>query len=230
MYRYDTHVHTAPASRCGHAGVEETLLFYRDLGFDGIFLTNHFVDGNCAAPKTDPYEKQLDFFFADYQNALVLGKEIGIRAFLGVEITCDGTDFLIYGLSPDFYYAHPELLSMKKSEELPFLRENGALVIHAHPFREAGYIDHIRLFPRCVDGVETLNASRDDFCNRMAEIYAREYGLTCQTAGSDNHAAGQIQRIAGMEFDTPLADEADFIARVRAGASRFFTETAPFDL
>ncbi len=28
MYRYETHLHTAPVSRCGKATVEETVRFY----------------------------------------------------------------------------------------------------------------------------------------------------------------------------------------------------------
>jgi dihydrodipicolinate synthase/N-acetylneuraminate lyase len=28
------------------AGVEETLKFYKALGYDGVFITNHFIDGN----------------------------------------------------------------------------------------------------------------------------------------------------------------------------------------
>ena len=45
-------------------------------------------------------------------------------------------DFLVYGLSKEWYLSHPEIMEMKKSEELKYLMENGALVIHAHPYRE----------------------------------------------------------------------------------------------
>ena len=32
MYKYETHLHTAPVSRCARAGVRETLEFYKELG------------------------------------------------------------------------------------------------------------------------------------------------------------------------------------------------------
>jgi methylenetetrahydrofolate dehydrogenase (NADP+)/methenyltetrahydrofolate cyclohydrolase len=45
MYRYETHMHTLPVSRCARYNVRENLEFYKSLGYDGIFITNHFLDG-----------------------------------------------------------------------------------------------------------------------------------------------------------------------------------------
>ena len=110
----------------------------------------------------------------------------------------------------------------EKGEELKFFVEQGALVIQAHPFREAGYIDHIRLYPRCVHGVETVNACRTDFENKMATIYAESYGLL-KIAGSDNHIGKEQTKLAGIKFDSPLRSEADFINRVMNGYGEIFT-------
>ncbi len=164
MYRYETHLHTAPASKCGKSSIREHMEFYKELGYDGIFVTNHFVDGNINIDYRDkPYAEQIEFFFSDYEEGKKLEKEIGIKVFCGTELSYKGTDFLVYGLDKEWYLKHPEIMDMKKSEELPFLIENGAFVVHAHPFREAAYIDHIRLFPKCVQGVEVDNANRTDF-------------------------------------------------------------------
>jgi len=46
MYKYETHLHTSPVSRCASADVETTLEYYKSLGYDGVFITNHFLDGN----------------------------------------------------------------------------------------------------------------------------------------------------------------------------------------
>ena len=43
MYRYETHLHTAPVSKCAHASVRENLEFYKSLGYAGVFITNHFI-------------------------------------------------------------------------------------------------------------------------------------------------------------------------------------------
>ena len=36
MYRYETHCHTLPVSACGKATVEDTVRFYKHMGYDGI--------------------------------------------------------------------------------------------------------------------------------------------------------------------------------------------------
>ena len=226
MYKYETHLHTSPVSKCARATVEESLRFYKALGYDGVFITNHFLDGNINIDRNEPYEDRIDFYFSDYEEGVRLSNEIGIKVFCGVEMTYKGTDFLVYGLMPDWYRAHPEIMEMKKSEELPFLMANGALVVQAHPFREASYIDHIRLFPRCVQGVETVNACRTDFENEMAQNYAKAYALA-EIAGSDNHSGGRIKRLAGVSSRTPIENERDFCKRILSGELTIFTMKNP---
>ena len=46
MYKYETHLHTFPVSNCASAEVRENLEFYKSLSYDGVFITNHFLDGN----------------------------------------------------------------------------------------------------------------------------------------------------------------------------------------
>ena len=213
MYRYETHLHTSPVSACARATVRENLAFYAALGYEGVFITNHFLDGNVAVDPSLPYRERLDFYFSDYHEALRLSGEYGLKVFLGVEITYGGTDFLIYGLDEAWYYAHPQIMDMPKSQELPYLMAEGALVVHAHPYREAGYIDHIRLYPRCVQAVEVYNAWRKPLENHMAALYAEGYDLP-PTAGTDNHSAERTPALGGMASDTPLIDERDYARRV----------------
>lgn len=220
MLRYETHLHTYPVSRCGKATVKETLEFYKEIGYDGVFITNHFLDGNINMDKTEPYEKLINFYFSDYEEGLKLQEEIGIKVFLGIEVSLAGTDFLVYGLDKEWFLKNPQIVDMKKSDELKFFMENGALVIQAHPFREAAYIDHIRLFPRSVHGVEIINACRNDFENSMAKMYADSYELI-HFAGSDNHI-GKRERLAGMCCSTPLLNELDFINRIKNNEMEVF--------
>lgn len=117
-----------------------------------------------------------------------IGSRVGLKVFPGVELSYKGTDFLIYGLEKSWYKAHPEILEMKKTDELKFMMGEGAFVIQAHPYREAHYIDHIRLFPKSVHGVEVVNTGQPWEPNEMAPLYAKQYGLL-ETAGSDNHWA-----------------------------------------
>ena len=221
-YKYETHLHTYPVSKCARSTVRENLELYKEFGYDGVFITNHFLDGNINIDYNTPYEEKINFYFSDYEEAKKLEDEIGIKVFCGVELTYKGTDFLIYGLDKDWYLSHPEIMDMKKSDELPFMMENGALVIQAHPYREAAYIDHIRLFPRHVHGVEIINACRSEHENNMAKAYADSYELI-EFAGTDNHTAGNRQTFAGMCSVSPIVDENDFVNRVKNGEMKVFS-------
>ncbi len=215
-YLYETHMHTAPVSKCAKATVKESLLFYKSLGYAGVFITNHFLDGNISCDKSLPYEEQVEFYFSDYEEGVRIGREIGLSVFLGVECSYGGTDFLVYGLEKAWFLAHPENLTLRTSERLKQMAEAGALIIQAHPFREAGYIECIRLFPRHVHGVEIYNAAQHDraFRDSMAEIYAKHYELI-PFAGSDNHLADAQKLLGGMASAVPIANELDFVARVK---------------
>lgn len=220
LYRYETHLHTFPVSRCAKADVEAALTFYKNLGYDGVFITNHFLDGNINIDPSLPYEEKLSFFFSDYEAAKELSPSIGIKVFLGVESSYKGTDFLIYGLPKEWYFAHPEIMGMEKNELFRMMRADGAFVAQAHPFREPSYLKHIRLFPRAVEAVEVINSSDGDgnvLSNKMAGIYAKEYDLI-PFAGSDNHAASVAPLLAGMQGECPIENEADFAEKVRAGS------------
>ena len=212
MYKYETHLHTAPVSACAEASVEDTLKFYKSIGYDGVFITNHFVDGNLNVDRSLPLEEQIKFYFTDYEKALELSKEIGIKVFLGVEFSCKGSDFLVYGLDKEWYLNHLEIFETSRYEErLQILMDNDALVIQAHPFRK---LYHIRLFPIFTHGVEITNASRSDFENKMAKIYCEQYELI-PTAGSDNHVADKAKALAGVATKEPIESVEDFIAKVK---------------
>ena len=221
MYKYETHLHTSPVSLCAKASPRDILELYKSMGYDGVFVTNHFLDGNIGVDRTRPYAEQLEFYFSDYDEAVKVGKEIGIKVFFGVELSYGGTDFLIYGLDKDWYRNNPQIMDMKKSEELQFMMDEGALVIQAHPYRQASYIDHIRLYPNCVHGVEVVNSARTDFDNEMAIHYAKQYDLI-EFAGSDTHSAERDREFAGMCGEKPISSEKEFIEAVKNKELKMF--------
>lgn len=223
MYKYETHLHSYPVSACAKSEIGEELRFYKELGYDGVFITNHFLDGNINIDRKKPYEEKIEFYFSDYEKGVEIGKTLGIKVFCGVELGYGGTDFLVYGLDKEWFLAHPEIMDMKRSEELTFMAENGALIIQAHPYREASYIDHIRLFPRNVHGVEIVNASQPDMENELAKIYAECYGLI-PFAGSDTHGAGK-KKLAGISCEEPISSVEDFVTKVKTGKITIFTTT-----
>lgn len=221
MYRYETHLHTSPVSKCARATVRDSLEFYKSEGYDGVFLTNHFIENSALFAEDANYEELISFFFSDYEEALSVGKEIGIKVFPGVELSFNGNHFLVFGLTKEWYLSHPDFYKMNFKDRLNLMREDGAFVSHAHPFDERHFIDHIKLLPRNVDAVEVINATKSDFINSMANIYADAYGLL-KIAGTDNHSGGNGKNYAGIECDEPINDVPDFINKARAGKIKLF--------
>ena len=222
MYLYETHMHTAPISACARAGVRETLEFYKSRGYTGVFMSDHFLDGNIDFTIRDlPYDERIKKYFSVVEEGKKIGTEIGLDVFSAFEMSYKGTDFLIYGIDMEWCLAHEDMDKMRKSELLRLLMSEGALVIQAHPFREAGYIDHIRLFPREVHGVEVYNACRTDFENKLAEQYRENYGLIA-FAGSDNHRGAAQEKFGGMATEKPIKSIQEFIDAVLSGGAKPF--------
>ena len=222
MYIYETHVHTSPISACAKVGIEETLKFYKSAGYAGVFMTNHFIDGNInAEARSLPYEERIEYYFSAYEKGKTIGDKIELDVFLGIEMSYAGTDFLVYGIDKEWCLAHKDMHKMKKTELLQLMMDDGALIIQAHPFREASYIDHIRLFPRHIHGVEVFNACRTEFENKLAEQYAENYRLL-PFAGSDNHFGENQKILGGMATERPVESVKDFIAAVLSGEARPF--------
>ena len=108
-------------------------------------------------------------------------------------------------------------MEMSMREFVDFCNDRGYLTAQAHPFREASYIDHVRLFTNC-ECVETFNACRDKSCNDLASYYCDAYGKT-GIGGSDIHRFGQ-QTLSGMEFDEPAESIEDLISLIRSGKGK----------
>ena len=220
-YRYETHMHTAEASRCARATAEEQVRFYKEMGFDGVCITDHFLGGNTTVPPELGWTRKIELFCAAYEKAAEAGEKYGLKVFFGWEYADKGTDFLTYGLTKDWLLQNEGFTRMSIKDYLDFVRREGAFVAHAHPFREDFYIPVLQLMPRQVYAVEIINANRKDFENERAAEYARNYGLPA-LAGSDNHTAGKQKRLCGIETEEPIPDGEAFLRVLRSGEYRIF--------
>lgn len=220
MYKYELHSHTSEVSSCAKISACDMVDFYKSMGFTGIFITDHFFNGNTTVGQNQSWTRMVYNFMEGYKLAKEHGDRIGIDVFFGFEYSYHGTDVLVYGFDEQWLLEHSYIMNMKFNEFLKFAREEGALLIHAHPFRQWKYIDMIRLFPRSVDGVETFNACRTDFENDRAKEYAQNYNLLC-TGGTDNHV-GRRQTLGGMEFEDKIKDVNDFIQKIKNKEGKIF--------
>lgn len=186
-YLYEMHLHTSEGSACGASSGAEAADYYKSLGYDGIIVTDHFLNGNTAADRTASYEDRIETFCSGYRAAKARGDEIGLSVFFGLEYEyVHGNHFLMYGLDKAFLLAHPELLTLPLPQVIDLVHSVGGLVIQAHPFRDIDWVTEHCLLPRYCDGAEIFNACNSDPANEMARLYAEHYSLI-STAGSDNH-------------------------------------------
>lgn len=213
LYKYEMHCHTSEVSKCGKISGAEMADFYKNMGYSGIVVTDHFLNGNTTVQRKMPWEERIDLYCKGYEAAKKRGSEIGLSVFFGWENSYGGTDFITYGLNKNWLIEHKYCDLLPAKEYLELARSSGGYVVQAHPFREAGYIDMIRLMPRDVDAVETVNANRTDFENDMADYYADSYGLL-KTCGSDNHI-GKQARIAALELDFEAKSIDEIISAIK---------------
>lgn len=186
LFKYEPHLHTSQGSKCGMNTGAEMARAHKEAGYTGIFVTDHFFNGNTAVPEDLPWCDRVNAFCAGYEDAKREGDLIGLDVFFGFEFGVGAADFLIYNLDKEWLLAHENIDLLPAREAFSLMRSDGGFIVHAHPFRERDYIDHIKLFPDCVDAVETLNAANSDLFNDRAKWFADSYGLP-YTAGSDIH-------------------------------------------
>ena len=197
----DLHVHTAPASTCSSAPVDQLIEEAKRIGLDGICLTDHNYVWDPEA--VDRLRKRHDF--------------VVLR---GNEITTDQGDVVVFGLEKD-------IKGIIKLEDLgKDVRDAGGFMIVAHPFR--GFltfnIGQLGLTPekameralfKHVDAVEVLNSKVTEDENRFAADVASGLGLPT-TGGSDAHEVSEVG-IYATRFKGEINSEKDLIAALQRG-------------
>lgn len=216
-YLYETHLHTTQSSACAHNSGYEMAKAAHEMGYAGIIVTDHNWGGNTCVDRSLPWETWVTEFAKGYLDAKRYGDAHDFDVFFGYEAGFQGTEFLIYGITPEWMIAHPELRNADIAEQYRLVHEAGGMVIHAHPFRQEWYIPEIRLFPQYVDGVEGVNATHsshlssshnDPACDARAIDYARRENLP-MSAGSDIHSTFLFG--GGVAFPKRLTSIEDFM-------------------
>ena len=216
-YKYETHMHTSQASACGQVDGATQARIYKELGYTGVVVTDHFFNGNTCVPRSLPWEERVTKYCDGYRAVKEEGDKIGLQVFFGMETNYNSMEFLIYGLSEEWLKAHPDMLSWSVEKQYEMVHEAGGLVVQAHPFRKAPHISNIVQYPHAVDAMEGYNGLNEnggpEFNNR-AVAYCKEHGIT-MTGGSDAHK--EVTLRGGLLFKEKWNDIYDFIRAVKNG-------------
>lgn len=204
----DIHTHTVHHSDDSSLRLPQLIARAKELGLDGICLTDH------------------DRFW-DPAHLEQLSQEHGLLILPGAEMTCDEAHFLVYGLHKWAFGMHHATVLREA------VTQAGGVMVLAHPFRrqyevthrddEDGYsqaLDRVSDNPTVLlaDAVETVNGRAGERSNRFSRELAHRVGRK-GVGGSDAHAPAEVGR-AATEFPHRITSLQEFIAELRAGRCR----------
>ena len=216
LYFYETHLHTCEASACGVTPGREYVRAYKEAGYAGFFVTDHFFNGNSGVPRDLPWDERIDLYCRGYENALEEADKVGgIDVFFGLEVNFRGDEYLIYGPDKDWLKAHPDIMRWSHDELRSELHKIGGLMIQAHPFRDRGYLSAIYVHPLQADGFEGYNAGNVSYSDTYAFDFAVNNRIL-MSSGSDIHnVKGLGERPGGICFTSRLQGPLDYAKRFR---------------
>ncbi len=212
MYKIETHLHTPAVSPCGCVAPEELVRRYKAAGYAAVTVTDHFrLDYFKQA------DRDLHTFLEGYRQVRELADRVGLMTYYGAELQFaeNTNEYLLYGFS-DQLLADPErICRMGISAFSELARQDGALLIQAHPFRRGS----VPVAPYLVDGVEAVNRHEvHDNRNHLAVAYADRYGML-KISGDDFHDP-EDRCIAGIEADWLPGDSVELAGLLRSGRFR----------
>ncbi|MGL4344101.1 MAG: PHP-associated domain-containing protein [Cellulosilyticaceae bacterium] len=189
MMFIDTHMHCLEGSPDSFIKVAEIVARARELGLDGICITDH--DSNSARAYALEYGQAHDF-----------------KIFVGVEILTYEGDIVVFGLDD------LPTEKMHAQELIDLVNAKGGVTIAAHPFRENNRgCGKVLKELKGLTAVEVFNGSTKAYNNLYAFATAVELGLAT-VAASDCHEVETVGRYC-TGFVDAIETEADLIAAIK---------------
>lgn len=188
-YRIEMHAHTSPVSTCSQISPEEMAKTYKNLGYDAIVITNHFMKDYSVMHGLGA-EEAVDAYLSGYEETKKAAEKYGLKVLLGTEIrfTENINDYLIYGVDRDMLIKAFGMFDKGLKEFRNLMDLSGSVFVHAHPFRD-GMAD---ADPSLLDGIEVYNMHPGQNSRvGIAAKYYRDNNMKIMTIGSDYHHPGQ---------------------------------------
>lgn len=179
--RIELHAHTTPASICSEIPPRQMVETYKNLGYDALVLTNHFLRMESMSKA-----EYMDFYMDDYDRTREIGERLGLKVYLGAEIrfTQNSNDYLIFGVNRSMLEEIYDLLPYGVAHFRQHYKMPDSVFVQAHPMRKASQ----PVEPELLDGVEVFNMHPGHNSRiGLAALYAQENKIEIITAGSDFH-------------------------------------------
>lgn len=212
QFKTELHAHTSEVSPCGHVTAPEVADRFIAQGYTSLVITNHYCD-YVIDPLKGTWREKMDYYMHPYY---LMREHAGDRlhVILGCELRFEGNinDYLIYGITEEFLRENPDLHKMSLRSFAPLARENGFLVVQAHPFRNGMVVVN----PEYLDGMETFNGTPSyDGRNTIADAWAKRYDLI-RTSGSDFHNPDQFGT-GGILTSAAIRTGEELVAVLKSG-------------
>lgn len=217
MFKIETHLHTTHTSKCGWLTAPEIIAKYKELGYDGIAVTDHYNydTWNYKGIDIENPVGALDAFLDGYHRMCEEGAKAGIKIYMGAELRFfeNQNDYLFYGFDEKLLENPKEIIDMGVVRFSEYKQSVGGVLVHAHPFRNKC----VPIDPVLLDGVEILNLNpRHDSRNHLALAYAERNPHLVRTAGSDCHRPGD-EGTTGILSETLPEDSFAFAQLIKSG-------------
>ena len=211
--KYELHSHTKETSQCAKISAKELVEKYKELGYSGIVITNHYSDFTFSLKEMFNKKLRSEHYLKGYREAKKYETE-DFSVFLGIELRffLNGNDYLIYGVTEELIHKMPFLLPMYLKRTSAFFRKHGCIIIQAHPYRPYIY----RAKAKYLDGVEILNGKSTKEDNEKALKWAERKNLKIRTAGSDCHRVTGAG-ISGITTNEKIKTNDDLLRILRNG-------------
>ncbi|HHU84291.1 MAG TPA: transposase [Clostridiales bacterium] len=213
-YIYETHFHTDEASGCGKVPALEGAKMYKDAGYAGIIVTDHFNKDTMNNNGFTDWNDFIDYNMRGYKLAKTLEDE-NFTVMYGIEINlnCDcDSDHLLYGVSEEYLKDHPFIWNVDSFKKFKTMAEqDGLMIFQAHPMRN--FITATP--PNLLDGIEVYNGNprHDSRCD-IALNWAVQNNSR-MLSGSDFHQLEDFAK-GGIITNHKLNSIEDFISTVMA--------------
>jgi predicted metal-dependent phosphoesterase TrpH len=131
---------------------------------------------------------------------------------LSAELSLHNNHYLLYKISKDFFRNRPDIFEISASEFYKYAKENGVVVIQAHPLRDGSCVPE----PDCVDGFEVINTNprHENFDDEILAL-AKKYKKP-MTAGSDAHRIEDIGA-SGVLTEKEICSVDDYLDMLFSG-------------
>ena len=208
MYKYQMHAHTAPCSECSQMSPEKLILALKRGGYTGVVITNHFYKGYTGIDRSLSWHDFVSAYEKDYIELKSLAKNHDIDVIFGIEEhIVDGLEILCYGITPQVLYDNPSLKNASLKDWSRIIRDNGGLIIQAHPFRSRYGINNPRVLDlSLIDGIEVYNYGNPKVDDIKALEFSKENPHLILTSGADTHNENTSTAL-GIKVFSRIRDE-----------------------